>query len=75
MPRLPGPFSTFFPIVPASHFAPAGPLRALNGPVGGPRTVLGPLRPRQPASWLSAVSRLPKPNNSASRSVFFASPR
>ena len=36
--------------VPPSHFAPAAPLRPLTGPAGGPRTGLGPLRPRHPVS-------------------------
>ena len=45
MPQQPGPFSTFFPIVPASHFVPVGPLRLLNRPSGGPRTVFGPTAP------------------------------
>ena len=36
--------------VPPYHFAPAAPLRPLTGPAVGPRTGLGPLRPRHPVS-------------------------
>ena len=64
-----------FPDVPPSHCAPAGPLQPLTGPSGGHPARFGPLRPCQPVSWPSAVSRLPKPKSSARRSVFFASPR
>ena len=55
------------------------PLQALEGfdlaagAVQGRRRAHYPLG--QPVSWLSAVSRFPSPNSSASRSVFFANPR
>ena len=47
----------------------------LAGPPAAHRENLGALSPRQQVSRLSAVSRLPSPNSSARRSVFFARPR
>ena len=71
IPWLWGPFPRVF----ALPFRSGGAVAGLSGPFGGPRPDSGPLRPRQPASWPSPVSRLPSPKSSARRSRFFASPR
>ena len=64
-----------FPRCSALSSRSGGAVAGLERPGRRPPTRFGPLRPCQPVSWPSAVSRLPKPKSSARRSVFFASPR